>query len=36
MMVTRQIVGSKLVRWLRHEITLEQLIDWAENALQAT
>jgi hypothetical protein len=34
MMVTRQIVGSKLVGWLRHELTLEQLVDWAENALQ--
>jgi hypothetical protein len=34
MMVTRRIVGSKLVGWLRHELTLEQLVDWAENALQ--
>lgn len=34
MMVTRQIVASKLVAWLRHELTLDQLVSWAENALQ--
>lgn len=34
MMVTRQIVADRIGAWLRHEITLEQLVDWAEVALQ--
>lgn len=33
-MVTRQIVADQIGAWLRHEITLEQLVDWAESALQ--
>ena len=34
MIVTRQTVAEKIVTWLRHEMTLEQLVDWAENAMQ--
>jgi hypothetical protein len=34
MIVTRQTVAEKLVAWLRHELTLGQLVDWAEHAVQ--
>jgi hypothetical protein len=34
MIVTREIVASKIGEWLRHEITLDQLVDWSENALR--
>jgi hypothetical protein len=34
MIVTRQAVAEKIAAWLRHDMTLEQLVDWAENALQ--
>ena len=33
-MVTRQVVADRIGAWLRHDITLEQLVDWAEAALQ--
>lgn len=33
-MVTRKVAADRIGAWLRHEITLEQLVDWAEAALQ--
>jgi hypothetical protein len=33
-MVTRHIVADRIGAWLRHEISLDQLVDWAETALQ--
>jgi len=30
MTVTRQMVADKLGAYLRHELPLEQLVDWAE------
>jgi len=31
--ITKQTVAEKLTAYLRHELTLAQLVDWAENAL---
>jgi len=33
MVITNQTVADKLAAYLRHDITLAQLVDWAENAL---
>lgn len=33
MIITKQIVADKIAAYLHHHITLEQLVDWAENAL---
>ena len=33
MIITRKIVADRLAAYLRHEITLAELVDWAENAL---
>ena len=33
MPITKQIVAEKIAAYLRHDINLEQLVDWAENAL---
>ena len=33
MMITRQTAAQKLVAYLHHELTLAQLVDWAENAM---
>jgi len=33
MLITKQTVASQLGAYLRHEITLAQLVDWAENAV---
>lgn len=33
-MITRQMVADRIGDWLRHDISLEQLVDWAESALQ--
>lgn len=33
MTITRQSVADKLAAYLRHELSLAQLVDWAENAL---
>ncbi|HEY6167086.1 MAG TPA: hypothetical protein VI454_03540 [Verrucomicrobiae bacterium] len=33
MMITKQTVADKLSAYLRHELTLGQLVDWAENAM---
>jgi hypothetical protein len=30
MQITRQMVAEKIAGYLRHELTLEQLVDWAE------
>ena len=34
MTITRQTVAGKIADYLQHRVTLEQLVDWAENALQ--
>ena len=33
MTVTKQIVAERIAAYLHHRITLDQLVDWAENAL---
>ena len=33
MTITKQIVAEKIAAYLHHEITLAQLVDWAERAL---
>jgi hypothetical protein len=33
MTVTKQNVAEKIAAYLHHRLTLEQLVDWAENAL---
>jgi hypothetical protein len=33
MLITKQTVDHKLAAYLHHEITLAQLVDWAENAM---
>ena len=33
MIITKQTVADKLAAYLHHEITLPQLVDWAENAV---
>jgi len=33
MIITREIVAKKLHGYLKHKITLAQLVDWAENAM---
>ncbi len=32
-MITRQTVRDKLLAYLNHQITLAQLVDWAEEAM---
>lgn len=32
-MITRQTVAGKIAAYLQHSITLEQLVDWAENVV---
>jgi hypothetical protein len=32
-MITRETVGEKIAAYLHHSITLEQLVDWAEEAM---
>ena len=32
-MVTRQIVQNELLAYLNHEIGLNELVDWAKNAM---
>jgi hypothetical protein len=34
MQTTRQIVGGKLIAYLHHEISLSELVDWAEQVMQ--
>ncbi len=33
MQVTKQMVAEKLAAYLRHQITLAELVDWAERTL---
>ena len=33
MLITKHTVAEKIAAYLRHDVTLEQLVDWAENAL---
>jgi len=33
MMITKQTVADKIAAYLHHEITLAQLVDWAEQAM---
>jgi cobyrinic acid a,c-diamide synthase len=33
MTVTKQTVADKLAAYLRHDLTLDQLVDWAERAM---
>ena len=33
MLITKKIVADKIAAYLHHDITLEQLVDWAEHAL---
>jgi hypothetical protein len=33
MTITKQTVANKIAAYLHHEITLAQLVDWAEKAL---
>lgn len=32
-MITRREVAAKLTDYLRHRLTLEELVDWAEKAM---
>jgi hypothetical protein len=33
MTITRHTVANQIAAYLHHEITLRQLVDWAENAM---
>jgi hypothetical protein len=33
MSITKQTVAQQFAAYLRHDLTLAQLVDWAENAL---
>jgi len=33
MLITRQTAAAKLEAYLHHQITLAELVDWAENAM---
>ena len=33
MLITRELVRDKLLAYLNHQITLSDLVDWAETAL---
>lgn len=32
-MITKKIIGDQLLAYLQHRLSLEELTDWAENAL---
>ena len=32
-MVTKKIIANKILAYLRHRLSLEELVDWAENTL---
>ena len=32
-MITREAVAGKIAAWLRHDLTLSELVDWAEPSL---
>ena len=31
--ITKQLIAQQLLKYLNHQITLAQLVDWAENAI---
>jgi cobyrinic acid a,c-diamide synthase len=33
MTITKQTVADKIAAYLRHDLTLDQLVDWAERAM---
>ena len=33
MLITKQTVANRIAAYLHHELTLEQLVDWAENVI---
>ena len=33
MLITKKIVADKIAAYLHHDITLAQLVDWAEHAI---
>jgi cobyrinic acid a,c-diamide synthase len=33
MTISKQIVADKIAAYLHHEVSVEQLVDWAENAM---
>ncbi|MBI5141721.1 MAG: hypothetical protein HZA20_05955 [Nitrospirae bacterium] len=33
MLITREMTADKIGAYLRHEIALDELVDWAENAM---
>ena len=35
MTITNQTVADKIAAYLHHDITLSELVDWAENAMMA-
>jgi hypothetical protein len=34
-MITRHVVAEQIAAWLHHDLTLAELDDWAEEALEA-
>ena len=32
-MITRETVASKIAAWLRHDLALDELVNWAESCL---
>ncbi len=34
MNITRKLVADKLTAYLHHQLTIADLVDWAENAIQ--
>jgi hypothetical protein len=32
-MITKQSIAMRLLAYMKHEISLSQLVDWAENAI---
>lgn len=33
MLITRQVLAQQLSEYLHHNVTIEQLVDWAEQAI---
>jgi hypothetical protein len=33
MVITKQTVAAKIAAYLRHELTVDQLVDWAERVM---
>lgn len=34
-MVTKEIIANKILAYLKHQLSLNELVDWAENTLMA-